>query len=468
LRIDVPPASSSTEPSLFPLIVSPYARRHQPLSGDWRVIVDPLSSGDSSPVAIGVEGAGFYQDRVPADGLELIEYAFVESESLHVPGDWNSQRDQLFFYEGVVWYRRTFYRPPPGRRAFLYIGAANYRCDVYLNGRLCGRHEGGFTPFNIEVTDLLREGENLLVMKVDNRMSADTVPTDKTDWFNRGGITRDVLLIDTAPTFIRSFHLRLTDLERREVEVTATLDGSNSADGIAIEIPELDLRIPLQPDGSGSFQARFHAPVELWSPENPRLYDVIFHCGDEPLLERVGFRTVAVNGGEILLNGAPIFLKGIATHEESPLHLGRAQGREDALAILELAQQLGVNFVRLAHYPHDEAIVRAADELGILLWSEIPVYWSVNWNSPAALATARSQLGAMIARDNNRASVIIWSVSNETPIGEDRLAYLSTLISDAREADPDRLVSSALFGNPRAFLKSYAPRLMAQIALSPG
>ena len=144
------------------------------------------------------------------------------------------------------------------------------------------------------------------------------------------------------------------------------------------------------------------------------------------------------------MNGRPIFLRGICAHEEAPIRGGRAYSREDAVTLLGWARELGANFVRLAHYPHNEVIIREADKMGILLWSEIPVYWTIQWENPATLENARNQLSEMIQRDKNRAAVVIWSVANETPLSDVRLAFLKNLVSHARNLDSTRLLSAAM------------------------
>jgi beta-glucuronidase len=160
--------------------------------------------------------------------------------------------------------------------------------------------------------------------------------------------------------------------------------------------------------------------------------------------DQIGFRSIETKGTDILLNGRPIFLRGICIHEEAPLRGGRAYSREDARTLLGWAKELGVNFVRLAHYPHNEFMIREADRMGILVWSEIPVYWTILWENPATLENARNQLSEMIARDKNRASVIIWSVANETPLSDPRLTFLKDLVAHARSLDSTRLLSAAM------------------------
>ena len=166
--------------------------------------------------------------------------------------------------------------------------------------------------------------------------------------------------------------------------------------------------------------------------------------GNDNLKDSIGFRTIEVQGDNILLNGKPIFLRGVSIHAEAPYRSGRAWSEQDAETLLGWAKELGANFVRLAHYPHDERMTRLADRMGIMVWSEVPVYWMIEWENPATLANATNQLREMIRRDRNKASVVLWSVANETPNTPARLAFLKSLIATARAEDSSRLLTAAL------------------------
>ena len=169
-------------------------------------------------------------------------------------------------------------------------------------------------------------------------------------------------------------------------------------------------------------------------------------------------------GGKILLNGKPVFLRGISMHEETVLGPGVATGRADAEAQFALAKQLGANFVRLAHYPHNEHTVRLADEMGFLLWSEIPVYWAIDWRNEDTLKLANSMMAEMVQRDLNRASVIIWSLGNETPISERRTAFLATEAATVKRIDHSgRLLGAALIGDPARELREVAKDVMVAL-----
>ncbi|HXI71892.1 MAG TPA: glycoside hydrolase family 2 TIM barrel-domain containing protein [Verrucomicrobiae bacterium] len=425
------------------------------LNGEWKSIIDPYETGfydyrheqrdlTNNPS----RSETFYLDVKPADPSERVEYDFDTSPVLQVPGDWNTQRPELLYYEGSVWYRQKFESAglKPGERAFVRFGAVNYRADVYLNGKKLGVHVGGFTPFSFEVTRLLKPGANSLVVKVDNKRAKDAVPTLNTDWWNYGGITREVKIVTVPESFIADHRLALESETTRTISGWLQIAGAGAGESVELSLPELGEKITAKTDGSGRAAFRFTpATLQLWSPETPKLYEVRISHGGDAVAERIGFRTVRTQGKQILLNGQPVFLRGICIHEEFPLHGGgRVNSPEKAKQLLLWAKELGCNFVRLAHYPHNEAMTRLADELGIMVWSEVPVYWTIDWTNAATYANAQSQLTDEIQRDANRASIIIWSLANETPVSKPRTKFLTRLTERARSLDNTRLLSAAM------------------------
>ena len=176
---------------------------------------------------------------------------------------------------------------------------------------------------------------------------------------------------------------------------------------------------------------------------DPKLYEVRVAGETDEVRKEIGFRSIEVKKGEILLNGEPIFLRGICLHEEAPFRGGRAFSEEDDRTLLAWAKELGANFVRLAHYPHNETMTRLADKMGLLVWDEVPVYWEMDFQNPATLENAKAQLRDVIARDHNRAAVGLWSLSNETPISPARNAFLKSMAEYARQLDNTRLITSA-------------------------
>ena len=428
----------------IPQVANILGRQTTSLNGPWHYIVDVQEEGYYDYRMKPMRN-GFFINAKPQRPEDLIEYDFDKAETMQIPGDWNTQDQRLFFYEGTVWLKRSFeFHPETGRRTLLYFGAVNYDAHVYVNGQKAGHHQGGFTPFNYDVTDLLKDGENQVIVKVDNKRHPEDVPTQIFDWWNYGGITRDVLLVSVAPTYVENYKLQLASLEGRLLQFSAKLNKAEAGHTITLRIPELKIVKKLTTSDDGSATISMKAKPQLWSPESPKLYKVEIQLGDETISDEIGFRTIETRGKQILLNGEPIFLKGISIHEEKPNGGGRANSTEDAHTLLSWAKELGCNYVRLAHYPHNEYAVREAERMGILVWSEIPVYWTIAWTNPATYANAERQLDDMIARDQNRANVIIWSIANETPHSAERDQFLGNLAKHARQLDSTRLISMAM------------------------
>ncbi len=437
-----------------PLLVSADMRPGLDLSGPWHYSIDPYRSGlagfHGEPPDAGQQRWRDVDVRkaMADDNRVLYEFDLAHSPVTTLPSSWLTEAPELRHYQGLIWYQRTFTAQRSGQRQFLRFGAANYKTVVYVNGELAGRHEGGFTPFAFEVTKLLRNGaENQITVGVDSQATPATVPPPVTDWENYGGITRPVRLISTAGTYVDDAWVRLTRDGRLAID--AHLDGAQAAhNAIHLRIAELGLDLAGTTDAQGNWRASIAAPPALarWSPESPKLYDVAIDSGEDHWRDRIGFRTVEVRGADILLNGKPIFLRGISLHEEEIApNPTRDITPAAARALLgEVKDGLHGNYVRLAHYPHSEVMTRMADQMGLLVWSEVPVYWMVAWSNPDTLAAARQMLAENILRDRNRASIAIWSVANETPLSEARNAFLRTLVSDVRKLDDTRLVSAAL------------------------
>ncbi|MDM4765252.1 glycoside hydrolase family 2 TIM barrel-domain containing protein [Pelomonas sp. SE-A7] len=382
-------------------------------------------------------------------GTAFFEFDLDRGPTMQVPGAWNSAEPELRYYDGLIWFQRRFDAPKAatGQRSFLRFEAVNYRAFVYLNGQEVGRHEGGFTPFVIEVTGTLRDQGNRLVVGVDSRHDGQSIPGEITDWDLYGGITRPVRLIQTPATFIDDATLQLTKEQRLVGSIQ--LNGPRAAgQAVKLSIAALGLKLEARTDAQGLARFETMAPAALkrWTPESPTLYEVEFASGDDRVVDRIGLRTIEVQGSQILLNGQPIFLRGVSLHEEE-LSANPARRLDDAAAralLQQVKQGLGGNYVRLSHYPHAETLLRAADELGLLVWSEIPVYWTVDWDNKAVLDKARSMQAETIYRDRNRAALVLWSVGNETPVAENRTRFHAALAATVRALDPSRLISAAL------------------------
>ncbi|MBL8669338.1 MAG: glycoside hydrolase family 2 [Alphaproteobacteria bacterium] len=413
------------------------------LDGDWRFTLDLFDEG--------LRQKWYLDEPDPPESWTVPrDYDCGADRTIAVPSCWTCARPEWRYFEGGAWYTRFIdWAPAPDERVVLRIGAANYEARVFLNGAFVASHRGGFTPFCVELTGKLRSGANRLQVNVDSRRAADRVPMHHFDWFNDGGIFREVALFRLPQVFIRDAALRLAP-DAGFGAIKAEIALSDAVDGTAsVRIPELgvDAAVPIV-GGSGS--ATLAARPELWSPQSPRLYDVEVGFGADRVRERIGFRDIRVAGMEILLNGAPIVLQGVCVHEDD-VATGRATSEADIRRRLAHAKELGCNALRLAHYPHHDLVARLADEAGLMLWAEVPVYWAIDFANPATYADAENQLLELIRRDRNRASVVIWGVGNENADTDARYRFMSSLAEAARRADPSRLVAAACLINRATF-----------------
>jgi len=437
----VNPAASTGTVLLSNVLV----RDRRSLDGVWRAIPDPYDSG-----YIGILGTrnerGWFRDFSPRSPSDRVEYDFDNSMELHVPGDWNTQHDALHFYEGTVWYRTKFEGVPVEeantKRHFINFGAANHTSRVFLDGEELATHVGGFGPFAVEVSGRVGPGEHTLMVQVNNRREPDRIPGMRTDWWNFGGITRSVDLISVPQTFLRDAWLTMSPIG--QLVGGATIDGEPTP--ATVELPDLGISAELAADGTIAIDPP--DDLQRWNPGAPVLHKVRWTCGDDVVEDDIGFRTVEVRSTEILVNGEPTWLKGISIHGEGPTNGKRAHGPDDAATLLDWAEGLGANFVRLAHYQHDEHIVREADRRGLLSWCELPVYWGIAFDNQDVLANALDQADELVIRDRSRASTILWSIANETLPGDERTAFLTALVDRTRDLDPTRLTTAALLTLP--------------------
>ncbi|WP_321332558.1 glycoside hydrolase family 2 TIM barrel-domain containing protein [uncultured Bacteroides sp.] len=421
-----------------------YARQVTSLNGSWKAIIDPFDNGYYD-YRLAENPNGFFKNQKAQNKSDLVEYNFDTAQQLSVPGDWNTQDDKLFYYEGSVWYKKDFkYTKKTGTRLYLYFGAVNYLANVYLNGEALGSHEGGFTSFHFDITDKVKEGDNFVILRVNNERKPEGVPTVNSDWWNYGGITRDVLLVETPEVSVDDYLVQLPKGKYDEVTGYVQLNKPQAGVEVTLGIPELKIHGKLLTDVQGKATFSYKVKPKLWTPEDPKLYDVEIKNGDELLKDRIGFRQIETQGKSILLNGKKTFLRGIAIHEEAPYRQGRIYSKEESEVLLGWAKELGCNFVRLAHYPHNEHMVRAAEEMGLMVWSEIPVYWTIHWENPDTYKNASAQLKNVMERDKNRCAVIIWSVANETPHSDARDKFLANLAKQVRATDSTRLLSMAM------------------------
>lgn len=418
------------------------------LTGDWGLLPDPMRRS--------VKQTWWKKERTP--GQFFPSYDDEAFWPTKVPAAYNLIHPELQYYEGMLVFRLRFAakKPEPGERAFLRFEAVNDRCKVFLNGCWIGGHDVGYTTFTLDATETLREDNRLLVY-VECSRDERSVPGDIHDWFHDGGILRPVRLYYKPEAYIR------------QVTVSTTLDGDEALLRVRVmtEAPSRDrtaavefaLRDPA--DGrvvaqtqltctpGGWTEALLRLPlseIRLWSPDAPYLYDAEARAANDVWTDRVGLRDVRARGRDIVLNGAPIVLKGAAAWTEDPERGIFSMGADSAATTVSLLRELRANFARAGHCPNSAEFVRACDAAGILLWMEVPAYWIRNLEDGARRAAALRMLGGMLRQYANSPSVVLWSIGNESVFhfpdqGESNVSYFLEAADFVRERDPSRLVT---------------------------
>ena len=266
--------------------------------GEWASIVDPYFSGLFSFHHEEKKNGYFMNYKAKPGDPFPTEYDYSKAPKLKVPGDWNTQRESLMFYEGPVWYEKDFaYEPKPHTHIFLHVGAANYRSWFWVNGQKVCEHEGGFTSFNCEITQAVHSGNNFVVAAVDNTRREDNVPTLETDWWNYGGLTREVSLIEVPEYLYRSIRSASEPHRRRRYRRMGACSRSAAGEKAEVEIPDLQAKSTAEVGADGRATLHFNVKgLERWSPETPKLYKVTIRAGQDSIDELMGFRTIEVRG----------------------------------------------------------------------------------------------------------------------------------------------------------------------------
>lgn len=386
------------------------------------------------------------------------------AREMAVPGSWNEQYSDLYDFHGVGWYEKKFQLPPlaVGQRVWLRVGSAATNATVWLNGHELGRHIGAHLPFEFELTSHLLEGENTLILAVDNTLKYISLPPGQArrdedragfwagrpdlpyDFYPFGGIHRPVFLYTTASERIVSIKVDTdyTDTLGR-ISFRAAVQGRMQSDRMTVTCGQITVACAVV---ANEVEDCFEIPsVELWSPENPYRYNLIFRLfsGEMQLDEyrlAVGVRRVSFTKTQLLLNEKPVFLKGFGKHEDFPI-LGK--GVVPALAIrdFDLMRWTGANSFRTSHYPYAEETLELADRQGILVISETPFVSLAEriYKDKEMLTQAKQVIGEMIERDYNHPCVIAWSLANEPFITcEEGDAFFKSMADTARACDRSR------------------------------
>ncbi len=426
-------------------------RRAQLLDGLWRFQFDPESLGD---------GDGWAEKGLP-DPISMpvpASFADLFTEA------W--QRD----YCGDFWYETDVYlqEKVPGQRYFIRFGSVTHRCCVYLNGQLAGEHEGGFLPVILDATEKLHTGCNRLTVKANNELNETSIPCgavgvkrDGTrmargyfDFFNYSGIQRSAWLMQVPERNIRDYDVSFR-LEGRDAFIAYSVEAEGD---VTVELYDREGCLAASAEGSrGELQVR---DAHLWQVRNAYLYTLsILLKKDGTTVDRydapTGIRTVCVEGGRIMVNGEPVYLKGFGKHEDSDI-LGRGFSWAVAKRDFECMKWIGANCFRTSHYPYAEEWYQMADQEGFLIIDEVPGVGMMRSFANFMAAGAgksngffgdcpdvnllqknhRAALEEMIQRDKNHPSVIAWSIFNEAEtITQAAHDYFAPLFDAARQLD---------------------------------
>jgi len=439
------------------------SRQIQSLNGEWSYIVDPMNNGLPESSFFG----GFPKNKIQKTGMELIEYNFETASKIQIPGAWNAIDERLFFYRGPVWlYKKFNYSPKKEALTHLYIEGSNFTTKIFLNGSIVGEFEGGYVPFNFNISKYLKEGENILLVQTDNTLNESSVPTQKTDWWPWGGIVGDVYVVETPKQFIQNAYLQLNPDDFSEVLFKLKMNKESSGHIIKLEIPELQFMAEYKTNSFGAISENIKIYPQLWSPLSPKLYEVKISSEAETISDKIGFRSIQTKGQKIYLNNSEIQFKGIAMHSEPIGIPGPAFSKEHFQKLLLTAKDLNINFIRAAHYPYTRHLAKVADQLGLMLWEEVPVYWNIDWDNSNTLNIAKNQISRLVQRDQNRASVVVWSVANETPLSSSRMKFLKALLAEIEINDSSRLSTAALLSGSEEQFRSLVLVLALQGAKS--
>lgn len=416
---------------------------------------------------LSLDGAWDFQID-PSDGADIL--SIKQWRTAHVPMPWQAQFDDLRSYSGTAWYRRRFDFDGDltDKAAILHFGAVDYHAIVWLNGRRLGEHEGGYLPFDFDVTDPLKPGENVIVVRVtdandDRSRFPDApfgeVPHGKQSWYGPiGGIWQSVTLNVLPAVHIKAVRFTPQPGENA-IDIAATLN-TPLPEGVAFTATVLDpsgqvvAETLLDADGCG--RAELSRPAQWWSPDNPALYTVVTTLtqhGSTQYATRhtCGFRTVEARDGRIYLNGQPIYLRGVLDQAYYPETIYTPPSLEFLEDQARKAKALGLNCLRIHIKIEDPRYYEVADRLGLLVWTEIP-----NWVllTDAADRRIKATFRGMVERDWNHPSIILWTLVNEnwgTDLARnpEHRRWLAEFYHEAKQIDPTRLIvdNSACQGN---------------------
>ena len=443
----------------LPLLADAQGTTRLSLDGDWTFMLDPVKAGE-------------------ANRWYATDFATAGFDKVQVPHSFSVDK-RYFYYTGTAWYIKNFQSPvvSAGYKAFLHFDAVFYKTTVWLNGKQVGAHEGGYTPFELEVTDQL-QAKNTLALSVNNEWDTTTIPgakaTDsysRTDhsqlypWINYGGITRPVHLIIRPDVFVQKAQVMadpgqpkgaaririkavINNLTAQVAQTTVTANIYDGGQQINTKLKPIVMRMA----ANGSTPVVLEgvlpaAAVKRWYPDEPHLYTAQVIAGRDTFTTSFGIRTIQVKGTQLLLNGEPIRMGGCNRPLDYPGY-GSLDPDQVLQQDLGLIRQGSMEFSRLSHYPVSESLLNWADKNGLLIIAE-----AGNWQmtprqmaDPVMRAKFQSQMKEMIERDWNHPCIIAYSMGNEfqaqTPEGQ---AWVRDMSAFTKTIDTTRLITFASY-----------------------
>ncbi len=375
------------------------------------------------------------------------------------------------YYRGIGWYRKSFTLDASLKenKIFLQFEAANQIADVWVNDNFVGRHVGGYTGFQFDITDYVQFGslKNHLAVKVDNSYNYD-VPPHTADFVMYGGIYRDVRLLVTDKLYVKDIFITSPEVSddsanvnvktqvindsQKETEVVLLTNVVSSQSEI---VASMKNQMIIKPGSAYQFDQTspdIKYPI-LWSPDNPYLYTIystIYIDGKviDEIATQFGFRYFSFDADKgFFLNGKALKLRGVNKHQDY-LGMGNAVPNQLLVRDVEIIKEMGANFIRLAHYPHDPVVLDACDKIGLVVWEEIPLVNGIGGDKFAE--NTKLMMQEMIERDRNHASIILWGITNESLMGfanKDQVPKLYKLLKElndiAHHEDSSRLTVQA-------------------------
>lgn len=433
----------------------PLGREYIKLDGIWKFKLDPKNEGINS-------NFGWYHK-------DLNEKDWEERP---VPSCWdlykNKNEEDYRFYDGKAWYRYKFKVPEKWKEKYVKLNflGVNYRCRIWINGRFVGTHEGGNTPFSLDVSDLLNYGkENCIAVQVERRkwgtLENHEIPPKDFDWWPWGGILKSVYLEATSQVTISKIILNAPFEEKILRAYVVIYNHSKTPQTVEIkfnpgygtggDIESKKVSLKAQETRVVSFTIPI-PQAKSWDLSSPQLYKAvaILNNGDT-LFARYGRRSIKIKGSQLLLNGKPIFLKGVNWHSENPKS-GGAMSAEEIAQDLNLIKILGANFVRFSHYNRHPSAYEWADENGLLIMDEVENYWMNAYQLKYQINKYGLSLAlvlSMVWNQINHPSIVIWSVANEcethTSLG---IEFFKTMYKKIKQLDPSqRPITFAAWGS---------------------